>query len=127
MKIGQVSLIEGLYNQKNNKPHIFLDRNKSERVDYLVKDYGKLKKEQLIEATKSIAKKLGREKAFEVTELIQRGSLHRAAGIILSYYDARYHKSISRKKHLIQDHFKVTGDELPELVSQLIKRTTHEV
>lgn len=127
MHIGQVSLIEGLYHQKNASPHFVIEIEKEQRVNFLVEDYGDLSKEQLIAATTAIRKKLGGDKANLAIDYILAGDLQAAAVIILTYYDARYHKTISNKEDKIRERFRIDINALPDLADVLIKHTPHVV
>ncbi len=125
MRIGQVNLVEALYRQKSESPHIFLDIDKSQRVDFLVRDYGKLDRMKLVEATESIRKKLGTRNADEAIALILSGDLTGAADIILTYYDKKYFKSISSKEHLIQEHIKIDMNKLSQVADILAGKPAH--
>jgi len=127
MKIGRVNMPEGLHRQKNTSPHVFLEIDKGERVAFLMEDYGNLTVDQLVSATESISRKLGRQNTDEAIEYIRQGDLGKAAEIILTYYDARYHKSISGKKHLIREHVRISMKELKEVPKRLIRKQEHEV
>jgi len=127
MRIGQVNVPEVFYQQKSNSPHIFLEIDKAERVEFLKEDYKNLSAEQLILATEGISKKLGLELAAEAIECIKLGHGTRAAEIILTYYDRQYHKSISNKKHLIHDHFKIEMSELESLAKKITLGTENAV
>ena len=122
-RIGQVNLPDALYEQKSACPHVFVEIDASERVAFLVKDYGGLTAEQLIGATRSIQPKLGADKARQAIQSIQNGDLITAAGLILTYYDARYRKSIERKEKLIQKHYCIAMDEIPKLAQELVRWT----
>jgi len=117
--IGLVSLPDALYDQKSSCPHVFVEIDPWERVDFLVEDYGGLSAEQLISATRSIQPKLGNEKAAKAIAAIGEGDLKTAAGLILTYYDTRYRKSIQRKSTLIQQHYRIPMDEIPKLAKEL--------
>jgi len=119
MRIGWVNLPETLYQQKNTSPHIFIEIDKKERVEFLLDDYKNLSPEQLILATEAIRKKLGDEQASEAIECIKKGEGRRAASIILTYYDRQYHKSISNKRDFIQDHFKIKMNEMESLARKM--------
>lgn len=119
MRIGKVNMPEVFYQQKNNSPHIFIEIDKVERVEFLKEDYKNLSAEQLIQATEGISKKLGLELAAEAIECIKTGEGTRAATIILTYYDRQYHKSISNKKHVIEAHFKIKMNELASLAQKI--------
>lgn len=119
MNIGKVRLVESLYTQKNASPHYFLEIDRSERLDFLIEDYGDLTSDQLTQATNGIAKKLGRELAAQAIEFIVNGDLRNAAKIILTYYDKQYNKSISKKSDLVQGHYKISINEISGLAKEL--------
>lgn len=122
MNIGRVSLLENFYQQKNESPHVFLEIEKAQRVVFLIEDYGTLRQEQLIDATQAISKKLGFQNAVKAVEAIKEGDLTKAVEIILTYYDRQYHKSISHKEHLIEEHFKIDSHKLAILAAELAKK-----
>ncbi|MCP4458838.1 MAG: tRNA 2-selenouridine(34) synthase MnmH [Cytophagales bacterium] len=122
MHIGKVCLPENLYKQKNESPHVFIEIEKSQRVNFLIEDYGALSTEQLSDATQAISKKLGHDNASKAIDAIGAGDLKTAVEIILTYYDRQYHKSISRKRHLIEGHYKIDINKLYNLADELIKK-----
>lgn len=125
MRIGQVDLPEALFRQMSRKPHVFLEIDKAQRIDFLLLDYKSLSKEQLITATRAISKKLGYDKATEAIWHIEAGQLRQAAEIILTYYDKSYYQSISRKQHLIQAHYHIDMDQLEDLAETLVNTQRH--
>ncbi|MBK8506277.1 MAG: tRNA 2-selenouridine(34) synthase MnmH [Saprospiraceae bacterium] len=127
MRIGQVTLIEGLFRQMSKSPHVFLSIDKTERINFLVEEYGMLPIEKLIEATYSIQKKLGSEKTTKAVELMKEGNLEAAAEIILTYYDRFYHKSISKKEALVVRKIECQMNELPELAVGLANDIVNEI
>ncbi|MCB0631531.1 MAG: tRNA 2-selenouridine(34) synthase MnmH [Lewinella sp.] len=127
MRIGRVNLPEGLYRQMGRSAHVFLEIEKTERIDFLLEDYGQLDKELLISATRSITRKLGTERAARAIACIQAGDLRSAAAIILNYYDSRYHKSINAKKELICAHYRIRMPDLPRLAVELSGQILHEI
>jgi tRNA 2-selenouridine synthase len=124
LRIGQVWMPEGLFHQINESPHFFIEMDVRQRIKRLVKEYGSSPKEQLIDATRGIAKKLGLEKTNKAIELIQLGQMEKAVEIILIYYDTMYHKSIFGKSHLIVDRFKIHHDRISRLADQLILKSS---
>ena len=122
MRIGQVSLMENFYKQKNESAHVFIEIEKSQRVEFLIEDYGALSKEQLSGATQAISKKLGHDNATKAIDAIIENDLKTAVEIILTYYDRQYHKSISSKEHLIEGHYKIDIKKLDNLALELSKR-----
>lgn len=122
MRIGQVSLMENFYKQKNESAHVFIEIEKSQRVEFLIEDYGALSKEQLSGATQAISKKLGHDNATKAIDAIIENDLKTAVEIILTYYDRQYHKTISSKEHLIEGHYKIDIKKLDNLALELSKR-----
>lgn len=92
--IGNCHLPEPLYRKILTSPLFLLERTIDERLDHLMNDYGSAQEEQLIEATKRIAKRLGHQRAQDIVVLIQRGSRREAARLILTYYDRAYHHGL---------------------------------
>ncbi len=125
--IGRVNLPEGLFQQMRSSPHVFLDVDKADRIEFLVQDYGGLETAALIEATRQISKRLGYDHAQEAVDLIEKGRLAEAAAIILTYYDSRYKKNIERKKDLIKMHYRLRSTELPLLAKQLSGQEKHSL
>ena len=121
MRIGRVTLNEDLYQQKNESPHVFVEVDKAQRVEFLVEDYGGLMKEELIDATQAISKRLGYDNAARAINAIEEGDLRTAVECILTYYDRQYHKSIFNKKHLFEGHYKIDINKLDNLASELSK------
>lgn len=119
--IGRVNLPEGLFQQKKQAPHVFIEVRKEDRVEFLVKDYGGLEKSSLIEATRSISERLGSRLAKEAIDFIGQDRLAEAAEIILTYYDSRYYKSIEKKRERIIAHYAIGQEELPSLAARLAK------
>ena len=119
MNIGQVFMPEVLYKQKNASPHVFLEIPKAQRIGFLVEDYGSLTSDQLVAATQSISRKLGKPQAEEAIKLINDSELGAAADIILTYYDKRYHKSIMAKKQYVCKHIKADLSDLESIAEEL--------
>jgi len=120
--IGKVRLIKPFYDQKECSPQIFLDVPQAQRVQHLQRNYGRLSADKLIEATDSIRKRLGHEKADMAQERIAAGDLATAAGIILTYYDKRYRKAVERKKELIEVHLEDASND-PEVIAEKLLAT----
>ncbi|WP_158858716.1 tRNA 2-selenouridine(34) synthase MnmH [Lunatibacter salilacus] len=119
--IGKVKLIEQLYWQKQQSPHILIHLPMEARVKALVEDYGKIPPEKLIIATNQIAERLGRSKAVEATEFIQEGNLPDAVYIILEYYDKAYTKGIRKKSPMIQHEVAFDTSDPYEMANQLLQ------
>ncbi len=120
IRIGNVNLPEGLFHQINSSEHILIETEIEERVEKLVEEYGRLPNEKLIYATRSISNKLGTKKAEESVNMIKIGDLAGAARLILTYYDARYDRSINKKDSLISRRYQLGNKSIDELAETLI-------
>jgi tRNA 2-selenouridine synthase len=118
--IGKVAFLGPLHNIKENSPHIVIEIPLKKRLDHLVKGYGDLHKEGLIQATEGIRRKLGHERADEAIALIQVGQLREAAAIILHYYDKQYLRSLEKKKDKIQEKITFEHGDIQDIARHLI-------
>lgn len=119
--IGRVKLIEQLYSQKQQAPHILIHLPMEARVKALVEDYGKIPSEKLILATNQIAERLGKNNAAEAIECIQKGNLSDAVHIILEYYDKAYTKGIRKKSPLIEHEISFDTSNPYEIATRLLQ------
>lgn len=124
-RIGSVNLVESLYQQKNNSPHVFLNIPKETRVKHLVENYGGLPKKKLIRATEDISKKLGLKETDEAISQINNHHLERAASIILKYYDKRYSKSIQAKKDHVILEISEDSNDSDYLARRILEELSH--
>ena len=116
-KIGTVHLLDGLWKNMSEAPIISIDVPLNERLDFLVKEYGKFGIDQLRESVLKIKKRLGGQHFNACNEALDIGDLHKVAEITLHYYDKAYRFSQQQKeKQLI--HFLNFGKIDPELISR---------
>ena len=99
-------------------PAIQIDRAISERISYLAVEYGKFTRDELVESTDRIAKKLGGLAHQETVDAIRENRLEKAIDNVLHYYDKTYEFAL--KKRRIVSSLDVTGKSLPDIVSSLI-------
>lgn len=118
--IGRVRLIEPLYKNMQLAPHYLVALPKEKRIAVLVESYGDIPEDHLIQATRQISKKLGKELTNEAVVKIQSGQLAEAVAIILTYYDKAYIKGIQKKSSRIVGEFHSTGNDLQEMAMKLI-------
>ncbi len=127
LRIGQVMNVERLHEQKEQSPHVFIEIPKSERIDFLVRDYGGLGKDKLIKATKGIQRKLGGLRTKMAIGYIESGELGKAVNIVLEYYDRQYKNAIVRKASYIASHHKIGMDDLRTLAAKLMEQDAIQV
>ena len=118
--IGKAHLIAPLYQLMQKSPRFHLVVPKEQRLEVLVKGYGSLPKDKLIQSTHNIAKKLGKENCELAINHIENGEMSQAAGIILSYYDKAYGKGLIKKSKTIVEEIPMSLENLSEVAASLI-------
>lgn len=99
--IGKCCIPNGLYEQMQTAPMIIIERSLEERLDILHREYGNLDKQQLIEATQKLNKRLGGQRTKEAVQLISDGLLKDAMALVLQYYDQAYQHHLTTFKKQI--------------------------
>jgi tRNA 2-selenouridine synthase len=95
--IGNVFIPEKLWKQMQESPVIVIEMDKSLRINRLVNEYSTTDNELLIIAIERITKKLGGLNTKQAIEAVKMRDFHKAADIILSYYDKAYHLCLDKK------------------------------
>lgn len=96
--IGKNILPAGLWEQMKSGSVISIELPLEERVKYLVSEYGKFTKEELITSTERIGKKLGGQHVKRAVEAIEAGDYKTAFEICLVYYDKTYHHGEEKRE-----------------------------
>jgi tRNA 2-selenouridine synthase len=96
-KIGINVLPDPLWIQMRAAKVISINLSWEARVSYLVTEYGKFSKEELIAATKRIGKKLGGQHVKRAVEALEENDLRTACEISLIYYDKAYDYGLSQR------------------------------
>ncbi|MDQ3190648.1 MAG: tRNA 2-selenouridine(34) synthase MnmH [Bacteroidota bacterium] len=119
--VGQKVIPAALWEQMREAKVVYLDIPFNERVNYLVKEYGKFTKEELIESTSRISKRLGGQHAKQAIEAIQHGDLKTACGINLAYYDKAYDFGIAKRapENIIRYSFEHLDHE--KIINEIIQ------
>jgi len=97
IKVGEVFLPEPLYRNMREAPAFFVSRPFEERLEYVLQEYSKYPREELIKATLRLENHIDRGSLSSILEHIERGDLRRAAHILLRYYDERYMSGFKRR------------------------------
>jgi tRNA 2-selenouridine synthase len=121
-KIGINVLPTPLYDQMRNAKVAFIDLSLKARIDYLVTEYGKFTKEELITATQRITKRLGGQNVKRAVEAIQEGDLATACEISLVYYDKSYGFGLDQRdpKNIIKFPFeKLEVEEIANVIRKI--------
>lgn len=118
--IGKVHLVEGLYRQMQQSHHYLVLLPWEKRIVFLVKEYGKIPKNKLIQAIQGIAKKLGKNRTDQAIQSVEMDDLTQAVEIILSYYDRAYSKGIQKKQDFVLGPLLVNDENMEETAEKLI-------
>jgi tRNA 2-selenouridine synthase len=118
-KIGLVYIQDHLWFQMRDAPMIQIELPLSERLDFLVQEYGKFPIQDLADSILKIGKRLGGQNVKACMEWLESGNLHKVAETTLNYYDQSYaYGQSSRDKARIS---KVHFDTLePEMIARTI-------
>jgi len=90
LSIGRCFIPNPVFHQMRKAPVMKISVPFDERVDFLVKEYGVLDKEFLIESTTRIGKRLGPEQTRDAVLAINENRMDEFIKIVLIYYDKTY-------------------------------------
>lgn len=99
-RIGHVNVPAGLWQNMNRSTLYFLNIPFEERLDFLVKEYGKLEKERLVNAIIRIKKRLGGLETKNAVNYLIEDNIKESFRILLKYYDKSYLKSLNKKENM---------------------------
>jgi len=118
-KIGLVYIQDHLWFQMRDAPLINIKLPLSERINFLVQEYGKFPIQDLADSILKIGKRLGGQNVKACMEWLESGNLHKVAEITLNYYDQSYaYGQSSRDKERISIvHFDTLE---PEMIARTI-------
>jgi tRNA 2-selenouridine synthase len=106
-KVGKDIIPAGLWDQMQNATVVTIGLPVEERIRFLVDEYGKFSKEDLIISTERIGRHLGGQHVKAAVEALQNGDCKTAFEICLVYYDKTYGYGLSKrpKENIIQYEF----------------------
>lgn len=111
LAIGQVIIPLPVWKQMSAAPAVVLQVERTQRIDFLVDEYGGLPAEKLAAAIEKIKKRLGGARLRDALDALHRNDLRTFAGIALDYYDKAYTKSLQKDQHpvLVKLHLHSPG------------------
>lgn len=96
--IGRCQIPANLFEGMKTAPLALIDRPVNERIRHLVEIYGAVPRQQLVEATQRLERRLGTQRTREAIQYIEQDHLMSAVEIILGYYDAAYGYGLKKQK-----------------------------
>ncbi len=124
-RIGNINIPTTLFKQMRTKRVLFMDIAFEERLNHILKTYGKFEKEKLVNAIIRIKKRLGGLETKTAINFLLEDDIEGCFAILLKYYD-RVYKAGSQKR--INPHeliYKIPCNKVNALVNaiQLIEIT----
>jgi tRNA 2-selenouridine synthase len=118
-KIGSVFIQDHLWLQMRNAPLINICLPISERVNFLVEEYGKFSNEELAGSILKIGKRLGGQNVKACLEWLDDGQYNLVAVATLNYYDKSYAHGQSQRdpNRIFTMHFDTLE---PEMIAKMI-------
>jgi tRNA 2-selenouridine synthase len=99
-RIGNLQIPMPLWRTMRKSPVYFLDIPFEERLHYITKEYGSFTKEQLVNATIRIQKRLGGLETKNAINHLLENNYMACFGILLAYYDKQYNKALLNRENV---------------------------
>ena len=96
-RLGHVNIPIALWQTVRIKPVYFIDVPFENRLDYIVKHYGKLNRGELAAAILRIQKRLGGLETKTSLNFLAEDNIKECFRVLLKYYDKQYSKSLAQR------------------------------
>ena len=96
-RLGHVNIPGLLWHTIRLKPVYFVDVPFENRLDYIVKHYGKLNRGELAAAILRIQKRLGGLETKTSLNFLAEGNIKECFRVLLMYYDKQYYKGLTQR------------------------------
>jgi len=111
-RIGDLNMPIELWNIFRTKPLFFLNIPFEKRLQYLVAEYGKHKKEDLLNAIVRIQKRLGGLETKTAVNCLLEQDLKGCFEVLLRYYDKHYSKALTNRPNIAEVRRNIEADEV---------------
>lgn len=116
-RIGDLNIPTAFYKQLRVQPLYFLNIPFEERLDYIVKDYGKHDREKLVNTVMRIKKRLGGLETKTAINHLLEDNIRECFRVLLTYYDKFYLKSLQNREDLNAVFNKVDLEKVDAVVT----------
>jgi len=99
-RIGLVNIPVDLWKSMRQSPVYFLDISFEERLNHIVREYGSLGREKMIDAIERISQRLGGMESKNAICLLQQNDIYACFRVLLSYYDRWYLRGLHNREGL---------------------------
>jgi tRNA 2-selenouridine synthase len=96
-RIGSINIPHSFWNTMRASTLHFINIPFEERLNYIIKEYGELDKQSLIDATLRIQKRLGPNETKTTIQFIKDNNIREAFIILLQYYDKTYLQALNKR------------------------------
>lgn len=100
-----------------------LDLPFEERLQHIVKDYGKFTKEEIISILKKISKRIGPEQTKNAIAATEQGDFKTAFSYCLYYYDKTYSYGLSQRENSTIERFEIPKFDIAACARTIIEAT----
>jgi tRNA 2-selenouridine synthase len=90
LRLGHVNIPKPFFLQMKVAPEMKLDISFEQRLDNIIKEYGSLDPQQVIDAVIRIKKRLGGLETQNILNFLEQNDIRSAYAILLKYYDKAY-------------------------------------
>ncbi|MBS1621914.1 MAG: tRNA 2-selenouridine(34) synthase MnmH [Bacteroidetes bacterium] len=97
-RIGLINLPNDFWKTMRSSPLYFIKIPFEERLKHLVREYGVLDKQKMIDAIGRIKERLGGLNAKNAIQLLEEGNITESFRILLQYYDKYYLKALHNRE-----------------------------
>ena len=111
-RIGLVNIPGAFWRCMRAAPLYFLDIPFEKRLEHVVKEYGTITKEDLINAIVRISKRLGGLETKTAVNCLLENNVPGCFSILLHYYDKQYRKALHAREDIETVMTTITGNEL---------------
>lgn len=118
--IGKKIVPEALWSQMREANVIKVEIPFSNRLKYIIEEYGQCQVEELIAATNKIKKRLGGLAYKETIEHLENGNISAAAEILLAYYDKSYEFGLGKRVYNTVYLFKTEKTDYSGIAEDLV-------
>jgi tRNA 2-selenouridine synthase len=126
-RIGQVNIPSDLWKTMRQSPVYFLDIPFEQRLDFVIREYGGLDQERMIEAIERIRQRLGGLEATNAINFLRENNTRESFRILLKYYDKWYLKALHNRDGFEALLTNVSCEEPNALnASKILRQPTYE-
>jgi tRNA 2-selenouridine synthase len=99
-RIGLVNIPSDLWKSMRQSPVYFLDISFEERLNHIIREYGSLDREKMVDAIERISQRLGGLESKNAVSFLLQNDIPACFRILLGYYDRWYLRGLHNREGL---------------------------